>query len=60
MDCEAPLGGTVRLWVVDKTGLWQPYSGPSSIINHREGGHFQEYSSSEEPLPEDITHEKIL
>lgn len=52
--------GTVSLWVVDKTGLWQPYSGPSSIINHKEGGHFQEYSSSEESLPEDITHEKIL
>lgn len=60
MDCEVPLGETVGLWVVDKTGLWQPYSGPSSIINQREGGHFQEDSSSEEPLPQDITHEKIL
>lgn len=60
MDCEPPLCGTAGLWVVDKTAFWQPYSVPSSIINQREGEHFQEYSSSEEALPEDITHEKIL
>lgn len=60
MDCEPPLCGTAGLWVVDKTAFWQPYSVPSSIINQREGEHFQEYSSSQEVLPEDITHEKIL
>lgn len=40
MNCELPLSGAVGLQAVDKTELWQPYSAPSSIINHREGEHF--------------------
>lgn len=41
MNCELPLGGAVWLLAVDKAELWQPYSAPSSIINHREGEHFR-------------------
>lgn len=59
MKCERPLDGVIRLWAVDKTGLWQPHRGPSSIVTCREEPCKWEYSPSKDMAPQGIlTYDK--